>query len=116
MDNGMPTSSRQLPLPDYDHLPTATLQHRIRSLTADELEQVLEYERRHADRADVRTILEARLRALHSGAAPSGGDPAAARPEAAPPPAGGSPVSTETTGPPINPPSQGVPSNPAQPR
>jgi hypothetical protein len=31
-------------------LPTSSLQHRIRSLSADELERVLDYERGHADR------------------------------------------------------------------
>jgi hypothetical protein len=105
-----------LPLPDYDHLPTSSLQHRIRTLTAGELEQVLDYERSHADRAQVRTIVEARLAQLHAGAEPSSGAADATHPETAPPPSAGGKVTPETSGPPINPPSQGVPSNPAQPR
>ena len=73
MSKAIPTSSKELPLPDYDHLPTAALQHRIRSLSADELELILAYERAHADRIDVRMVVEARLTALHEGARPSGG-------------------------------------------
>jgi hypothetical protein len=116
MTDSASTSSKDLPLPDYDHLPTGSLQNRIRSLSAEELEQVLAYERSHGDRLDVRTVLEARLSALRAGAEPSGGSPLAARPEAAPPPAGDTSVSPQTSGPKMNPPSQGVPSNPAQPR
>jgi hypothetical protein len=116
MTDGTPTSSRQLPLPDYDHLPTGSLQYRIRSLTLEELEQVLDYDRQHADRASVRTLIEARLQDLRDGAAMSTGDATAARPEAAPPPSGGDTVTPETSGPPMNPPAHGVPSNPAQPR
>lgn len=105
-----------LPLPDYDHLATASLQHRIRSLSAGQLEQLLDYERAHADRAEARTILQARLSELREGAEPSGGSPEGPRPESAPPASGGGKVGPDTTGPPINPPSHGVPSNPAQPR
>lgn len=105
-----------LPLPDYDQLPIGSLQNRIRSLTADELREVLEYERTHAARLQVSTILQARLDELEDGAQPSGGSPDAPHPEVAPHARGGSRVSPQTAGPPINPPSQGVPSNPAQPR
>jgi hypothetical protein len=109
-------SRDELPLPDYDHLPLATLQHRIRSLEAEELDQVLAYERAHGDRAPVVTVVEERLRQLAAGSEPSGGDPTAVRPEAAPAAAGGSNASPATTGPKINPPSHGDPTNPAQPR
>ncbi len=105
-----------LPLPDYDHLPTGSLAGRIRSLDGDQLGTVLAYERAHADRPAVVQILQARLEELQQGAQPSGGSPDAARPEAAagaPPPSSASPA---TEGPKINPPSQGVPTNPAQPR
>jgi hypothetical protein len=82
-----------LPIPDYDHLPTASLTHRIRSLDTEGLSALLDHERAHADRLAVVQLLERRLDAIRSGAAqPSGGDPAAAQPELAPPPAGGSPV------------------------
>src|SRR5690348_7458095 len=105
-----------LPMPDFDHLPLATLQHRIRSLDLDGLEQVAAYERAHGNRAPVMTVVDARLRELRNGAQPSAGSPDAPAPEAAPPPAGTTGISPRTAGPKQNPPSQGVPSNPAQPR
>lgn len=107
---------RDLPMPDFDHLPVATLQHRIRSLDLAGLEQVAEYERQHGHRAPVLTIVEARLAELRHGAEPSPGSPAGATPETAPPPSGDTGISPQTAGPKQNPPSQGVPSNPAQPR
>lgn len=105
-----------LPIPDYDALPTATLQHRIRTLTRDQLGRVRDYETAHADRTAVTTLLDARLRELDAGAQPSGGSPASAQPEKPVPESSGSPVSPQTAGPKVNPPSHGVPSNPAQPR
>ncbi len=62
-----------LPMPDFDHLPLATLQHRIRSFDLHALQRVADYDR-----------------------------------------AAG--VSPQTAGPEENPPLQGVPCNPAQPR
>ena len=62
------------------------------------------------------TVLENRLTSLHEGAQPSGGDPAAAAADDPVHGAGGSKVSEATSGPPMNPPSQGDPTNPAQPR
>ena len=106
----------RLPIPDYDHLPLGSITHRIRSLDADGLRRLMEYEKRHGDRAPVMQIFTARLEALNSGGQPSGGSPQAATPEAAGAPTGGSRVSPATEGPKINPPSQGVPTNPAQPR
>ncbi|MEY6568273.1 hypothetical protein AB8B12_25755, partial [Streptomyces sp. PGLac3x] len=43
-------SREELPLPDYDHLPVAGLEHRMRSLPADDLRTVRAYEQEHADR------------------------------------------------------------------
>ncbi len=106
----------ELPIPDYDHLPLGSLTHRIRSLDADGLGRLIEYEKRHGDRAPVMQVFTARLEALHSGAEPSSGSPQAATPETADGPAGDSRVSPVTEGPAINPPSHGVPTNPAQPR
>jgi hypothetical protein len=78
-----------LPIPDFDHLPVASLAHRIRTLDADGLSTLLDHERGHAHRVAVVQLLEHRLAALQSGdAEPSGGDPAGAQPEHAPPPAG----------------------------
>jgi hypothetical protein len=105
-----------LPLPDYDHLPLGSLTTRIRSLDAGDLQSLIEYERSHANRVQMVTVMENRLTSLRAGAQPSGGDPTATTPEAAPSPEGGSKVSVASSGPPINPPSHGDPTNPAQPR
>jgi hypothetical protein len=110
------TERDDLPLPDYDHLPVGSLTSRIRTLDAGDLTTLLDYERAHANRVQVVAAMENRLSGLREGAQPSGGDPAAATPEAAGAAAGGSKVSEATSGPPINPPSQGDPTNPAQPR
>lgn len=104
-----------LPLPDYDHLPVNALGHRVRTLDSDEVATLLAYEREHANRVPVVTVLEQRLAALREGAEPTGGSPTAVRPEQAPPPAGSESASPQTEGPRINPPSQGDPSNPSQP-
>ncbi|WP_435746565.1 hypothetical protein [Nocardioides sp. SYSU DS0663] len=107
----------QLPLPDYDHMPVGSLEGRIRSLDAGALESLLAYERAHADRVQVVQLLENRLAAVRDGAPLSGGSPMAEAPEVDHAPRadsqGGAAVTEE---PAINPPSQGVPTNPAQPR
>ena len=106
----------QLPLPDYDHLPVGSLESRIRSLDPDALEALLSYERAHGDRLPVVQVLENRLAAVRGGAETTSGSPLAATPEVqhAPPPASGASPATE--GPPVNPPSQGDPTNPAAPK
>ncbi|MCI2239824.1 hypothetical protein MO973_37340 [Paenibacillus sp. TRM 82003] len=103
-----------LPVPDYDHLPLATLTDRIRSLDAAALGDLIVYEEAHGAREPVLTVLRARADQLAAGAEPSGGNPAGTQPEHAPAPQG--PSLGGTDAPPINPPSQGVPTNPAQPR
>jgi hypothetical protein len=110
------TDHDTLPLPDYDHLALGSLTSRIRSLDAAGIETLLAYEKAHGNRLPVVTVLESRLTSLHEGAQPSGGDPAAAAADDPGQTAGGSKVSEATTGPPINPPSHGDPTNPAQPR
>ena len=110
------TEHDMLPLPDYDHLPLGGLTSRIRSLDATGVQTLLEYEKAHGNRLPVVTVLENRLTSLHEGAQPSGGDPAAAAADDPVHGAGGSKVSEATSGPPVNPPSQGDPTNPAQPR
>jgi hypothetical protein len=105
-----------LPLPDYDHLPVGSLEARIKTLDADGLAQVLAYEKAHGNRLAVVRLLEQRADALAGGAAPTEGSPLASAPETDVGQPGGSPVTPETEGPKINPPSQGVPTNPAQPR
>ncbi|WP_409333105.1 hypothetical protein [Trujillonella humicola] len=110
------TQHDELPIPDYDHLQTGTLVFRIRTLDAAGLETLLAYERGHANRIQVVTAMQHRLRALQQGAQPSGGDPAATGADDPVAAAAGSKVSEATTGPAMNPPSHGDPSNPAQPR
>ncbi|WP_371673645.1 hypothetical protein OG985_41805 [Streptomyces sp. NBC_00289] len=105
-----------LPLPDYDHLPLGSLQHRIRTLDEPGLRTLIAYEEAHGNRLPVLQVLRTRLRELSEGAEPSGGSPLASAPEHAPPADTGSPVSPATSGPPMNPPSHGTPENPAQPR
>ena len=110
------TEHDTLPLPDYDHLPVEGLPSRIRMLDAQGLETLLEYERGHANRLRVVTIMENRLAELRQGAQPSGGNPLDAAADDPVHGAHGSKVSEATSGPPINPPSHGDPTNPAQPR
>jgi hypothetical protein len=110
------TEHDTLPLPDYDHLALGPLTSRIRTLDATGVQTLLEYERAHGDRAPVVTVLESRLSALRDGAQPSGGDPAASAVDDPTHVARGSKVSEATSGPPVNPPSHGDPTNPAQPR
>ncbi|MCW2609145.1 MAG: hypothetical protein JWM15_391, partial [Cryptosporangiaceae bacterium] len=40
----------ELSLPDYDHLPIGSLEHRVRTLDVDGLERLLAYEEAHAHR------------------------------------------------------------------
>jgi hypothetical protein len=111
-----PLPHHQLPLPDYDHLPVGSLEGRIRSLDAQQLQQLLTYEQAHGNRLPVVQVLQARLEAVRDGASLSDGSPDAPRPEAGEPPMAPPSASPETTGPPVNPPSHGDPTNPAQPR
>jgi hypothetical protein len=104
-----------LPLRDYDHLPLPSLAQRIRSLTADEIGQLLDYEREHANRLPAVQAMETRLSELESGATPSPGR-AQTGPEWPEPPSADSPVNPARTAPPANPPPHGVPAQPAQPK
>jgi hypothetical protein len=112
-------STRDLPIPDYDHLALGDLAGRVRSLERPQLEQLIAFEEEHGARAPVLQVLHARRDQLAAGAQPSSGDPtppgtpASVAPSSA---TGDSKVGTATTGPPINPPSHGTPTNPAQPR
>jgi hypothetical protein len=107
-----------LPLPDYDHLTLGSLRGRMRALDVPQLVQVRDYEKAHANRLPIVTMLDNRIAKLAtdptaplSGSTPTKDVPAKPR-------AGkrGSKVDPATTGPKINPPSQGDPTNPAQPR
>jgi hypothetical protein len=69
-----------LPIADYDQIPPGELEHRIRSLSRPELEDLLEYEHRHASRVQVLEMLTARLDQLRKGSTPSEGGAAPAAP------------------------------------
>ncbi|WP_329131653.1 hypothetical protein [Streptomyces sp. NBC_00670] len=104
-----------LPLPDYDHLPLGGLESRIRSLSSDEVETLLAYERAHAHRVPVVELLGTRLDRLRAGAEPTSGDPGAVRPEQG----GhrtGSPVSPATSPQPMSPPPHGTPDQRGRPK
>jgi hypothetical protein len=105
-----------LPLPDYNQLQVGSLTSRIRTLGAEDLQTLIDYERSHAKRVQVMAAMENRLTSLKAGAKPSGGDPVAATPESAPAADGGSKASEATSGPPVNPPPHGDPATPAGPR
>ncbi|MFF4211493.1 hypothetical protein ACFYZE_19475 [Streptomyces sp. NPDC001796] len=104
-----------LPLPDYDELPLGSLESRIRALNADEVEQLLAYEREHAGRVPVTELLTARLEQLRAGAEPTSGDTAGLRPEAGRS-SGGSPVSPATSPEPMSPPPHGTPDQRGKPK
>lgn len=94
-----PVTHGDLPLPNYDHLPLGSLQHRIRTLDEPGLTTLRDYERAHGARTPVLQVLEQRLTELREGAEPSGGSPRGEQPEAPGPSRGGSPVSPATEGP-----------------
>lgn len=54
----------ELPLPDYDHMTLGSLRGRLRSLTVEQLIAVRDYEKTHADRLPVITLLENRIAKL----------------------------------------------------
>ena len=61
------TNRTELPIPDYDHLPEGALAHRIRSLPAEGLRRLLDYEQAHGNRLPVVQLLEQRMHTLQSG-------------------------------------------------
>jgi hypothetical protein len=105
--------TEELPLPGYDELPLGSLAARIRTLDADGVRRLVEYEKAHADRPAALAVLGRRAAELAAGAEPTGGSPRGWQPERQP---ARKPASAVTEGPPQNPPSHGDPTNPAQPR
>jgi hypothetical protein len=71
---------RDLPLPDYDHLPLGSLISRIRTLDATGLQSLLDYEKGHANRIQVVSAMRNRLSSLKA-AQPSSEDEVAPAPE-----------------------------------
>jgi hypothetical protein len=62
------TSNDDLPIKDYDHLQVGGLTSRIRSLSAEDLQTLISYERSHGNRFQVVTIMENRLSSLKKSA------------------------------------------------
>ncbi|HEX9039703.1 MAG TPA: hypothetical protein VF838_01625 [Trebonia sp.] len=56
-----PETAGALPLANYDELTVASLRARLRNLSVDQLNQLVEYEKGHAARADVITMFERRI-------------------------------------------------------
>ena len=106
-----------LPLRDYDHLPLSAVAQRIRSLTADQIGQLLDYERAHAARPAVEQLMQVRQAELRAGAEPTGGreqtGPDWPEPAAERRPADSAPTAE---GPPSFPPPHGIPAQPAKPK
>lgn len=77
---GVVLAHDQLPLPDYDHLTLGSLRGRMRSLDLPQLVQIRDYEKAHADRLPIVTMLDNRIaRLADDPTAPlSGSDPAQA--------------------------------------
>src|SRR5699024_12590032 len=89
-------SDVQPPIADYEGLPISTLQHRVRSLDAEQRRTLIAYEESHADRTGGLEILKNRLQQLEEGAQPSEGDQSV-RPGTPGPPEGGSQAGAGTT-------------------
>ena len=72
------TAHDDLPLADYDHMTLGSLRGRLRSLGVAELVQVRDYEKAHAHRLPVVTLLDNRIAKLATEAAaepsPGGGE------------------------------------------
>ncbi|MCU1596197.1 MAG: hypothetical protein JWO12_3589 [Frankiales bacterium] len=82
------TAHDDLPLADYDHMTLGSLRGRLRSLSIDELVQVRDYEKAHAHRLPVVTLLDNRIAKLatEADATPSAGGGEVVTPAAVPQP------------------------------
>jgi hypothetical protein len=60
-------SGGELPVPNYDDLTIASLRARLRNLSADQLAQLVDYEKSHANREDVVQMFERRIAKLAEG-------------------------------------------------
>jgi hypothetical protein len=60
-------STGELPVPNYDDLTIASLRARLRNLSADQLAQLVDYEKSHANRPDVIQMFERRIAKLAEG-------------------------------------------------
>ena len=60
-ETATPETAAELPLANYDELSVASLRARLRNLSADQLTQLIEYEKSNAARADVIAMFERRI-------------------------------------------------------
>ncbi|MGH3215973.1 MAG: hypothetical protein ACRDN1_06650 [Trebonia sp.] len=60
-------STGALPVANYDDLTIASLRARLRNLSAEQLAQLVDYEKSHANRADVVQMFERRIAKLAEG-------------------------------------------------
>ncbi len=67
IDAAPATTSRALPLADYDNLSLASIRARLRTLSTDQLKVLADYERKNAERPDVLGMLERRIEKVESG-------------------------------------------------
>jgi hypothetical protein len=61
------TAAAALPLANYDELTIASLRARLRNLSAEQLTELIGYEREHANREDVISMFERRITKLNLG-------------------------------------------------
>jgi hypothetical protein len=66
-EDAAPEASTALPLANYDDLSIASLRARLRNLSVEQLTQLIEYEKAHANRAEVITMFERRITKLNLG-------------------------------------------------
>src|SRR4051794_33152092 len=104
-----------LPPPYFDPIPPRPPPSPISALDASGVQQLLDFEQEHGNRLPVVQVLERRIEALREGAQPSGAVEQD-MPEVTQSSSGSSVSPDTSNAPKINPPSQGVPTNPAQPR
>ena len=73
-----PLAHDELPLPDYDHMTLGSLRGRMRAMSVEHLMQVRSYEKAHADRLPILTMLDNRIAKLALDTAAHGSSPASA--------------------------------------
>ncbi|PZF28379.1 hypothetical protein DEJ05_04650 [Curtobacterium sp. MCLR17_045] len=108
-------TDRDLPIPGFDHVPLGNLTEHLTALDREQLEVLLDHEHAHGARLPVLERIRHRIEALDGGAEPTGSVPEQL-PQTSAGASAPADVTPATAGPTINPPSHGVPTNPAQPR
>jgi hypothetical protein len=100
-----------LAIPDLDQLGPQQLQHRVRSLQAEDVDALVAHEEQHGNRLPVLTVLRGRLQQLADGAEPTEPDPTVRTAPADTPShaRGGSPVTDATEADPSPPDPHGGP-------